>query len=136
MSPQTSDTHLRIRTNTKCTFADLTAICRVLEIYDLLHQLVVAEFAHCRHNLGTLKKNEALVLHYIVLYVIHYSIFLLTYLWVHKPAVVERNVKQIKDDAFRRVLEIRHTCKTHINVEACRQLWQHSHRVAHVLRRQ
>ncbi len=58
------------------------------------------------------------------------------YLWVDKPAVVEQNIKQIKDDALRRVLKIWHTCKTHINIEACGQLWQHSHRVAHVLWRE
>lgn len=47
--------------------------------------------------------------------------------------MVQRDVEQIKHDAFRGVLEDSHTRELHVHVQTRLQLVQHRHGVAHVL---
>lgn len=55
------------------------------------------------------------------------------HLGVHQPAVVQRDVEQIEDDALRRVLEDPHARELHVHIQTRLQLVQHRHGVAHVL---
>lgn len=57
-----------------------------------------------------------------------------TNLGVHQPAMIERDVQQVEDDALGRVLEDTHPRELHVDVQACLQLVQDSHGVTHVLR--
>lgn len=56
-----------------------------------------------------------------------------SHLGVNQPAMVERYVEQIKHDAFWGVLEDSHAGELHIHIQACLQLVQHCHGIAHVL---
>ena len=56
-----------------------------------------------------------------------------SHLGVNQPAVVERDVQQIKHDAFWGVLEDSHPCELHVHVQARLQLVQHCHGITHVL---
>lgn len=56
-----------------------------------------------------------------------------SHLGVNQPAMVERYVEQIEDDAFWGVLEDSHAGELHIHIQTCLQLVQHCHGVAHVL---
>lgn len=55
------------------------------------------------------------------------------HLGVHQPAVVQRDVEQIEDDALRGVLEDPHARELHVHIQTRLQLVQHRHGVAHVL---
>lgn len=55
------------------------------------------------------------------------------HLGVDQPAMVERDVEQIKHDAFWGVLEDPHTSELHIHIQTCLQLVQDCHGIAHVL---
>lgn len=55
------------------------------------------------------------------------------HLGINKPAMVQRNAKEVKDTALRRVLEIRDACEPHIDIQTCGQFRQHCHGIVHIL---
>jgi len=83
-------TNSKINYNLSSTLVDEVWLVRRLEVDDFLHKLVVAKLAYCS-CLGCV-------------------------LWIHQPAVVERDLQQVKNDALLGILKVTDTTRGPTNI--------------------